>query len=67
MVGLLGMVHTWDHATALAQVIIFDWDDTLLCSSAINAQQWRQDQARLVTHNLGGDGMTPPYPTIHKG
>eukprot|EP00439_Symbiodinium_sp_Y106_P039351 s638_g4.t2 len=25
-------------------VIIFDWDDTLLCSSAINAQQWRQDQ-----------------------
>ena len=27
------------------QVIIFDWDDTLLCSSAINAQQWKPEQA----------------------
>jgi len=35
-------------------VIIFDWDDTLLCSSAINAQQWRQDQ--VVT--FSGDMMT---------
>ncbi|CAJ1354950.1 unnamed protein product [Effrenium voratum] len=26
------------------QVIIFDWDDTLLCSSAINAQQWKPEQ-----------------------
>jgi hypothetical protein len=25
-------------------VIIFDWDDTLLCSSAINLQQWTQTQ-----------------------
>lgn len=32
------------------QVIIFDWDDTLLCSSAINAQQWRQDQVREMPY-----------------
>jgi len=25
-------------------LIIFDWDDTLLCSSAINLQQWSQPQ-----------------------
>jgi hypothetical protein len=25
-------------------VIIFDWDDTLLCTSAINAQEWSQKQ-----------------------
>jgi len=27
-------------------VIIFDWDDTLLCSTAINAQQWDLEQLR---------------------
>lgn len=36
------------------EVIIFDWDDTLLCSSAINAQQWRQDQVLTFS----GDMMT---------
>jgi len=34
----------WRPCTETDTVIIFDWDDTLLCSSAINAQQWRQDQ-----------------------
>lgn len=34
----------WRPCSDTDTVIIFDWDDTLLCSSAINAQQWRQDQ-----------------------
>lgn len=34
----------WRPCSETDTVIIFDWDDTLLCSSAINAQQWRQDQ-----------------------
>eukprot|EP00931_Biecheleriopsis_adriatica_P010946 TRINITY_DN112003_c0_g1_i1.p1 TRINITY_DN112003_c0_g1~~TRINITY_DN112003_c0_g1_i1.p1 ORF type:complete len:287 (+),score=49.93 TRINITY_DN112003_c0_g1_i1:103-963(+) len=34
----------WGPASDTDTVIIFDWDDTLLCSSAINAQQWSQSQ-----------------------
>lgn len=29
-------------------VIVFDWDDTLLCSTAINTQQWSQVQLELL-------------------
>jgi len=29
-------------------LIIFDWDDTLLCSSAINLQQWSQSQLDVL-------------------
>lgn len=34
-------------------VIIFDWDDTLLCSSAINQQQWNAEQ--LESLELAGE------------
>merc|ERR1719220_1729142 len=29
-------------------VIIFDWDDTLLCTSAINSQQWYPSQLQQL-------------------
>jgi len=29
-------------------VIIFDWDDTLLCTSAINGQEWTRQQLRQL-------------------
>lgn len=35
---------TWGPASGVDTLIIFDWDDTLLCSSAINAQAWSQSQ-----------------------
>lgn len=34
----------WSANSPIETVIIFDWDDTLLCSSAINAQQWSPSQ-----------------------
>lgn len=33
-------------------LIIFDWDDTLLCSSAINCQHWTQMQLDLLTRTV---------------
>lgn len=38
----------WSPATAVDTVIIFDWDDTLLCSSAINNQQWSPQQLQQL-------------------
>jgi len=35
-------------------LIIFDWDDTLLCTSAINAQSWTDSQLREL-ERLGED------------
>lgn len=37
-----------EDGTLCQTVIVFDWDDTLLCSSAINAQQWSQMQLALL-------------------
>jgi len=33
-------------------VIIFDWDDTLLCSSAIHSQQWRKNDLRKLQRSV---------------
>lgn len=34
-------------------VIIFDWDDTLLCSTAINRQDWHPQQLQQLERNVG--------------
>lgn len=39
---------TLEDGTVCETVIVFDWDDTLLCSTAINAQQWSQEQMALL-------------------
>jgi hypothetical protein len=33
-------------------LIIFDWDDTLLCSSAINLQQWSESQLEVLCETV---------------
>jgi hypothetical protein len=38
----------WSAVSSVDTVIIFDWDDTLLCSSAINAQQWSPQQLQQL-------------------
>mmetsp|Transcript_31105 Transcript_31105/g.55694 ORF Transcript_31105/g.55694 Transcript_31105/m.55694 type:complete len:279 (-) Transcript_31105:320-1156(-) len=38
----------WSAATGVDTVIIFDWDDTLLCSSAINNQSWSPQQLQQL-------------------
>jgi hypothetical protein len=39
---------TLEDGTVCETVIVFDWDDTLLCSTAINSQQWSQEQLVLL-------------------
>lgn len=61
----LGSTHRANHdelpAPRSRQVIIFDWDDTLLCSSAINAQQWRQDQALFTCGEMCNESILLAY------
>lgn len=42
----------WGPASAVDTIIIFDWDDTLLCSSAINTHSWSHAQLEQLEKSV---------------